>query len=226
MMSENDFDKKTSAVSNWVSILLGLPWYEIAGEVWKIGRKIMRGLASEGMYELLDYESTLELLDKEGKRAHYKKRMKIRYLQDDNIAFQDYAWGDGEILLDYQTSRGQPVDRYKSGYKTYILLSLREVRNRGDIDEFDISWNFRNGFLKPDGYWSTGVSHQMKRMKINVIFPKSRLPRRLVLEENNRRRTCNLGIEFQKRLSDGRLEVSWETEKPHLYEVYVMRWEW
>jgi len=25
---------------------LSLPWFEIAGEAWKVGRKLMRGLAS------------------------------------------------------------------------------------------------------------------------------------------------------------------------------------
>lgn len=225
-MSEINSNKKTILIANWLSIAFGYPWFEIAGEAWKIGRKLMRGFANEGMYEVLDYESTLELLDKEGKKANYRKRLKIRYFQDDNIAFQDYAWGDGEILLNYHTSYGLPVDQYKSGYKTYILLSLRGVRNRGDIDEFNISWNIRDGFLRPDGYWSTGVSHRMRKLKTTIIFPKSRLPSRLTLEENNRRKTHSLGTEFQKRLADGRMEVSWETNQPHLYEVYVLRWDW
>jgi len=91
-------------------------------------------------------------------------------LQDNIIAYQDHAWGDGEILLNYRTNRGVPVDRYRSGYKTYVLLSLREVKNRGDIDEFNIQWNIRNGFLTEDGYWSTDVGQHTKHMKINVIF--------------------------------------------------------
>ena len=205
---------------------LGLSWFEIAGELWKVGRKMMRGLASEGMYEVLDFESTLELHDTKGKRATFRKRMEIRYLQDDIIAFQDYGWGDGEILLNYRTSRGKAVDRYRSGYKTYVLLSLREVKNKGDIDEFNISWDIRNGFLLPDGYWATSASHRMKKMKVNIIFPKSRPPLRLLLEENNRRRTRVLGRDVQKRLSDGRWRVTWETKKPKLYELYTIRWNW
>jgi hypothetical protein len=186
----------------------------------------MRGLASEGMCEVLDYESTLELHDTKGKRATFRKRMKIRYLQDDIIAFQDYGWGDGEILLNYRTSRGKDVDRYRSGYKTYILLSLREVKNKGDIDEFNISWDIRNGFLLTDGYWATSASHRMKKMKVNIIFPKSRPPLRLTLEESNRRRTRMLGRDVQKRLADGRWRVTWETKKPKLYELYTIRWDW
>lgn len=185
----------------------------------------MRGLASEGMYEVLDYESTLELHDRGGKKATFKKRKKVRYLQDNIIAYQDYGWGDGKILLNYRTNRGKAVDQYRSGYKTYILLSLREVKNRGDIDEFDIEWDILQGFLTEDGYWATDVSNRTKRIKVNVIFPKSRPPKNLT-EESNRQRTQMLGRDAKKRLPDGRWKVTWETNKPRLYEIYVVRWIW
>ena len=141
----------------------------------------MRGLASEGMYEVLDYESTLELLDDKGKNATFKKKMKVRYLQDETIAFQDFAWGDGEILVNYKSSPGWAVDQHRSGYKTYILLSLREVKNRGDVDNYKISWNIHNGFLTPDGYWSTEISHRVKVVRVNIVFPRSRPPQRVFL---------------------------------------------
>ena len=209
-----------------VAFLLGLPWPEIIGDMWRGGRKILRGLSHEGMYEVLDYESTLELHDKKGERATFKKTKRIRYLQDNIIAYQDHAWGDGEILLKYRTNRGKPVDRYRSGYKTHILLSLREVKNRGDIDEFNIQWGIRKGFLTEDGYWGTDISQRTKHIKINVNFPKYRTPIRLSLEESNRKRTHLLGREAQNQLPDGRWLVSWETKKPRLYEIYVLRWDW
>ena len=208
------------------TLLLDLPWIKIIGELWKISNKVMRGFAIEGMYETLEYESTLELHNSKGTKATFKKRKKIRYLQDNIIAYHDHAWGDGDILLNYRTTRGKQVDRYRSGYKTYILLSLREVKNRGDIDEFNIQWDIHNGFLTEDGYWSTDVSQRTKHIKVNIIFPKSRPPLRLVLEESNRKRTRELESESKKRLPDGRWRVTWETSKPRLYEVYVLRWIW
>ncbi len=218
--------EKPSSLTKLISIVLGLPWVEILAEAWKFGRKLLSGLAHEGMYEALDYEATLELHDPQGKRASFKKRLHVRYLQDNIIAFQDQAWGDGKILRNYRTSRGQAVDQYKSGYKTYILLSLREIRNRGDVDEFRISWDIREGFLKPDGFWAASVSHRMRHLKIKIIFPKDRPPLRAMLEENQRRRTRMLGLEHQKRLADGRVQLTWEMDKPKLYELYVLRWDW
>jgi hypothetical protein len=52
----------------------------------------MAGPADEGMYEVLEYESTLELLDRQGKRARFGKRQKVRYLQNNIITYQDQGW--------------------------------------------------------------------------------------------------------------------------------------
>ena len=69
--------------------MLDLPWPEIVGELWKYGRKVMRGFSNEGMYEVLEYESTLELIDQEGKKVTFKKGVKVHYLQDNVIVYQD-----------------------------------------------------------------------------------------------------------------------------------------
>lgn len=201
-------------------------WGDVIPKLWQLGNGILGNLGQAGIYEVLDYESTLTLHDPKGKLTTFSKVKKVRYLQDNIIAFQDYAWGDGKILLDYRTSRGMPVDRYRSGYKTHILISLREVRNKGDEDEFSIQWNIRQGFLTKDGYWSTDVSQRTHHIKMNVIFPKSRPFQRIMLEESNRKRTVELGNEFRRQLPDGRWQVSWETDRPKLYEIYVLRWIW
>jgi hypothetical protein len=51
------------------------------------------------------------------------------------------------------------VDRYRSGRKTYILISRREVKNKGDVDEFNIGWSIRQDLLRRTGYWETHVTH-------------------------------------------------------------------
>lgn len=207
-------------------LILKLPWPEILAGAWRYARKVFRGLANEGMYEVLDYETTLEILNKKGTRARFKKRKHIRYLQDNIIAYQDHAWGDGKILLDYRCTPGKQVDRYRLGYKTYILLSLGIIRNRGEEDEFQIQWGIKNGFLRPDGFWDTDISQRTKRIKINVIFPKLRPPKRVVMIESNHRRTHRLDNEHFKKLPDGRIQVRWEKKNPRLYEHYLLKWEW
>lgn len=82
-----------------IGVALSLPWLEIVSELWKVIRALSRGLADEGMYEVLSYESTLEIKGTNGKRAEFRKRQRVKYLQNNIIAYQDQAWGDGDILL-------------------------------------------------------------------------------------------------------------------------------
>lgn len=217
--------QKTNLLSLGTKIL-GSAYPEIAGQLFGWGFNFIRHAINQGIYDTLDYESTLELRSRDGAKATFRKRKRIRYLQDNIIAYQDYAWGEGDTLINYRTNRGIPVDRYRSGFKTFILLSLREVKNKGDIDEFNIQWDIRRGFLMKDGYWSTDISQPTKHLKVNIIFPKSRPPIRLSLEESNRMRTVDLGRDDQCQLPDGRWLVSWEKDNPRLYEVYVLRWIW
>ena len=81
-MTTNNQKRILVNLPRWGILLIELPWIEILGELWKISRKMMRGLSNEGTYEVLDYETTLELLDHKGKQASLKKREKVRCLQN------------------------------------------------------------------------------------------------------------------------------------------------
>jgi hypothetical protein len=150
----------------------------------------------------------------------------VRYLQDNIIAYQDQAWGDGDILQNYSCSPGTPVDIYQPGRKTYILVSLREVKNQGEMDEFNIEWGIANGFLRTKERWETEVRHRMKLLKIQAIFPKERPPISVSLIEYPRQRTLTLNDEDKTKLPDGRWLIYWEMHRPKLHETYILKWEW
>lgn len=209
-----------------VTVGLGLSWFELVGEIWNVGRKIVRGLAKEGMYQVLEYETTLELLDPQGKNATVKKRQKVRFLQDNILAYQDQAWGDGKILLNYQCSPGVPVDQYRTGHKTNNLISLREIMNKGDITEFNIKWDWKDGFLVKTGFWGTRIDHRTKFVKVQIIIPESRPPLFASMTEINRKKTQVMEEAGRKKLPDGRWLITWEKEYPKLYETYLLKWEW
>ena len=225
-MITDDHKQGKARLSSLVPLLSRLPWLEILVDLWRTGRKLLHGVTARGMYEVIDYESTLELKDRDGRRATFKKRENVRYLQDNVIAYHDQAWGDGRILVGYRCTPGTAVDRYRSGYKTYILISRREVKNRGDVDEFNVRWGIREGFLRRTEQWETHVTHPTKRLTIKVIFPRSRPPTRTSLIQSNRQRTRPLGDDAQVLLPDGRWAVSWETRRPRLHETYILQWEW
>ena len=163
---------------------------------------------------------------KHGKNARIQKWEKIRYLQDYVTSYLDQAWGDGKILLNYRCSPGLPVDEYRLGHKTFKLISLREFRNKGDIDEFKIAWDMQQGFLVSTGFWGTSINHRTKEVTIKVIFPKDRPPLHVSITESNIRRTRILGKEAKQILSDGRIMIVWKNTNPRLYEDYILKWEW
>ena len=205
---------------------LDLPWLDLIDGTKKIGQRLLKKLYQGEMYEVVEYESTLELHDCKGKKATYKKRQKVRYLQDNIIAFEDQAWGDGEILVDYKCSPGVPVDQYRLDYKTFILISLREVKNRGDIDEFNIEWGIRGGFLRKTEQWGTEIRRPVKKLKVSVVFPETRPLQRLALVEKSRQRRKSLDRNANQQLPDGRWRVVWEKRNPRLSETYMLEWKW
>ncbi len=119
------------------------------------------------------------------------------------------------------------VDRYRPGQKTFLLISLREPKRRGEVDEFNIEWEIQDGFVRTEELWETEIRHRTKQMKIRIIFPKSRPPQAslnsgtIYVVENRQ-----LGPESIRRLPDGRWLVSWESNRPRLNERYQIHWEW
>ena len=179
-----------------------------------------------GMYEVLEYETKLELLDPDDKLAVYTKHQKVQFLQDNVIAFQDQAWGDGEIFADYKCSPGYPVDRYRDGNKYRILISLWETKNRDDIVDFHIDRTIKDGFTRPTEDYQVDIDHSTRKLSLTVVFPKERTPKQVKLIEQKSQRTLKLSSESLQALPDVRWQITWETEIAKLHEVYILRWEW
>jgi hypothetical protein len=201
-------------------------WYLPPFTFLRKATNIFASKLNRGLYEVLEYESTLELRDNKGEKATFHKKEKVRYLQNSIIAYQDQAWGDGDILLNYRCTPGTPVDRYRPGYKTYILISLRDVKNKGDIDEFNIQWGIRNGFLRDTELWETDISHPTVKMTIQVVFPQKRPPIRVFLIERAYKLKTPLSQEAIIQHPDGRWLVKWEKNFPRQDERYAIQWKW
>ena len=180
----------------------------------------------QGVYEVLEYETQLELCDPEGREARFSKHQKVLFLQDNIIAYQDQAWGDGDIFADYKCSPGIAADRYRDGHKYRILISLRETKNRGDIEDFHIERTIRDGFVRAIEDFQVDIDHNTRKLSISVVFPEKRTPRQVKVIEQKTQHTIPLSADSLQPLPDGRWQAYWETEKPKLHEVYILRWEW
>ena len=180
----------------------------------------------DAVSHIVDFQPVLELRDFGGKKAIYRKRESVRLLQDFVTAYTDQAWGLGNIFGEYRCSPGVPVDTYRDGHKHLVLISLREIKRRGDKMRISIDRTVYNGFTNPEGWSETEVSHRTKHFRTSVTFPQARHCKQATLIEKNAGRVTPLGPSNIEHLPDGRQRTFWETKKPVLFETYTLRWTW
>lgn len=219
-------DKPAASLLRLASTLLNSPLVELLSIAVKYGSRVWSQRVHEGLYEVLDFQSTLELKDTQGHNAHLYKRQSVKFLQNNIIAYQDQAWGDGDIFAVYKCSPGQPVDCYRDGQRYRILISLRGTKNRGDEEEFHIERTITEGFTQETEDFQTDIDHTTRKLSLSIIFPAKRLPKKIVVIEKNTAYTHVLDAAHQHRLPDQRLQVRWTSARPKLFEAYIMRWEW
>jgi len=83
-----------------------------------------------------------------------------------------------------------------------------------------------NGYTGVVEQFQSQIDHQTGKLSMSVVFPIKRLPKEVLLIEQNTTRTTTLGPEYRTILPDGRMQVTWQTDKPRLFEAYILRWTW
>ena len=216
----------SNTLSTIMDLVSGIPLKNLAGNLLRTVKRIRAVLSPSGIYEVLDYESTLEIKDIMGKEAYFYKREKVRYLQNNIIAYQDQAWGDGEILKNYYCSPGKAVDFSRPGRKTIILIAIQNIRHFGDQDEYVIAWGMTDCFLRGKEQWETSIDHPTSKIRLNLIFPFKRPPYQVLLIEESLHRSSLIDSQHFNRIDNERWMIHTEIEKPRLNERYILQWEW
>lgn len=201
-------------------------WISLVLDVIESIHSYVKQNLPEGLYEILEYETRLEMLDRQGRTARLTKHQRVKFLQDHVIAFQDYAWGEGNVLADYHCSPGFEADRYLEGDRWNILISLRESKRRGDVEDFYIERKLTNTFTQKEEWWQIEMQHRTRTARLAVVFPKTRHCSHGVLIERNRNRTTRLDARHFTVLSDGKQLLTWETVEPRRFETYMLKWTW
>jgi hypothetical protein len=226
MTTREDQEARSKSLLSFFFALLSSDFVALLPTLWQLGRRILTFKAHEGMYEVIELDARLELRDAGGRHTVLHKHEKVRFLQDNIIAYQDKAWGDGDIFADYKCSPGVAVDRYQDGHRYRILISLRETKNRGDIQVFHTERTIRNGFTGQHENFQMDIDHTTRKLSMSVVFPANRLPSEVALLQQNTTRSVPLGPEYRHILPDGRQQVSWSTDKPKIFEAYILSWKW
>jgi hypothetical protein len=195
-------------------------------DLYSWGRMRVQKWRKPGMYEVLNYESTLEIMDPRGMVGKFQKSERVRFLQDNVIAIQDQVWGFGKNIFDYKCSPGEPVDFYESGHKTLVVISLREIRSKNDEIDLIMQWYLKGESIGKMGSWETYINQYTRRITLNIIFPSERPPIRIWVNERNKKRIIELGKKALSELPDKKWQLSWEKKNPVMYETYSLNWEW
>lgn len=217
---------ESAVLTQWASRIVSVEGIQSLFALYRRLRQLLEREFHEGTYEVLEYDATLELLGPRGESALFEKRQRVRFLQDFVLAFQDYAWGDGDVLVDYHCSPGIVADRYREGDRWNTLISLRETRSVGDIEDFYISRRIRRGFLKSKEWWQNAMQHRTRWAKLSIIFPKKRHCQKAVVIERIGNRSTVLDANAFVELPDGRQVVTWQLVRPRRYETYTFKWWW
>jgi len=178
-----------------------------------------------GLYEAISDESEWDIHDASGAKAVLRRTRRLRFLQNGVFAIRDYAWGDGDVLADYQCSPGVWVDTYGAAGKKNIVISLRETKKRGDTDTYVITRQMKNMFPAESEWVATEIVLPTQVMAITVRFPADRPPSgawlRCSSDPDHKRST--LPVEGSP---DGRQRIEVRVAKPRLRETYTVWWDW
>jgi hypothetical protein len=195
-------------------------------DVWEFMDQLREKVGYHGMYEILEYDATLEIMNPKGEAASLTRHEVIRFLQDNVVALHDHAWGDGELFAGYQCQPGVPVDIYQDGSKYNILISLRETKNRGDVIDLWIERMTQGGYTQPEEWLETEIDHWMEHLKISIIFPTERPCQRATVTQRSTNETVTLEGRHFSIMSDGRQRLTWEKNRPKLHDFYTIKWKW
>jgi len=195
-------------------------------DLYSWGKSWINQISKPGMYEVLEYESTLEILDNEGRVGKFNKVEKVKFLQNNIIAIQDQVWGYKKEITNYECSPGVPVDFYTFGHKTFVVISLREVKSKNDEEQLIMQWDIKGKPIGSQGFWETYIDSYTSLMNQKIIFPKKRPPISIWVVEGKHKKNVELDKNKITQLPDKRWQIIWIKKNPRLNETYVIMWKW
>lgn len=180
---------------------------------------------NEDLYEVLQYDASVELLDTEGRLAVYEKRERVRFLRDGVEAFPDFGWGTGIAFATHDVEPGSLVDRRLTGTRLRSVVQLPRPYQKGEELTFAIDRTVKSGFISPQECWlDADVYHRVRgRLSLKATLPPGRPVKRAWLIRLHEAGGRRLRVE---RLADGRQCISHTVRHPELNQRYTLFWEW
>jgi hypothetical protein len=187
---------------------------------------VQLGTGYHALYEVRRFTVTLELRDPQGDVAVLEREQVVRFLQDGVVGLYHQVWGEGDLFDDYQVAPGVVADRFQLGPRHLTLISLRQIKNRGDVLRLRIRRQVKRGWTRTTEWLETAVNHRTRFVRVRVVFPADRPPLRACLIEEISGATHELERARWQVARQGRTALAWQKRPPVLGETYLLRWEW
>lgn len=180
--------------------------------------------ALSSVYEVVNYEATVELSDADGRDAVYIKREHVRFLQDGVSSFEDYGWGNGIAFANYDVSPGTFVRRELVGSRLQSTVQLPHHYRVGETLTFWVERVIQNGFTSPSECWlEAELYHPTSRLSLRVILPAARPVRSAYLVRPGIPGRRALPV---RSLAAGRQHISYLDLEPAQGARYTVIWDW
>lgn len=150
---------------------------------------------------------------------------KVRFHQNHVAALLDYFWGDGDILHEYRRSPSAPVDYCREGAWHVVLISLREIKSRGDQLNLNTHGKVLGGAPAPAnaGEPRSTAAPNASWSAWSLRTSKDAKGGRHGAEHQPDDRPWQESLALPPQCGQ---ELVWVCLKPRLNEFYLLRWEW
>lgn len=214
-----------------VSALWGSFWGQLVGALvlialvgFIIAYVLIVGERFKSPYEIIDEQHEWDIVNPSGALVIHRKKMRLRFLQDNVATVYENIWGDGRCHW-LHCDPGVFVDEFKTAGKVFKLISLREIRGRGDEQDFAVSCEWRDAFTSEAEWVQVQTGHPTNTLTIRIIFPAGRPSRRVTVNRTSDPNARVLSVDHFEEVS-GRQVVTWSPNRPKAGETHTVRWVW
>ncbi len=125
-------------------------------------------------YETLSYSGRLELLDRAGTVAVFKRRQRIRVLAPRLSVFLDRIWGDGIVFGDYWTGALEIIEVVHTRMGWVAILGLPRTYRKGETLEVRTERRIVGGFTQPIEHWESTMFAPTKWLSLEISGPATK----------------------------------------------------
>lgn len=210
--------------SGWLPWLLSTDFLNFVVMLSKLLRPHLAGVFKpSALYDVLNFEATIEVKDSRGYQAVYSKKQRLRFLKDNVSTVYDYGWGTGNAFASHRVEPGHIVERKQIGPRYRSLVMLPEPQHKGDELTLSVRRLIKDKFTGKGNWLEGEVYNKMQRMRLSVILPASRPVTRAWLVQ---RRQPTESLVSAKPISGHRQRLASTITNPKIGDMYTLVWDW